>query len=125
MRVDKDGYFWFQGRKKQIIVHDGSNIAPQDIEEAVMTHPAIDLAGVIGVHDVVHGENVWAYVTLKIDVKIPRSIDIIQHAREKVGYKAPEVVIVLDTMPINATGKIDRLALKKIAEEQLSANYVS
>ena len=65
MRVDADGYLWFCGRKKQIIVHDGSNICPQEVEEALQEHPAIEAAGVIGIHDLVHGENVRAYVTLK------------------------------------------------------------
>lgn len=121
MCVDSDGYFWFRGRKKQIIVHDGSNISPQEIEEAVMAHPAIDLAGVVGVHDAVHGENVWAYVTLKDGADTPRSQDIIRCARETVGYKAPEVIIVLDDMPLNATGKVDRMALKRLAAERVSA----
>ena len=123
MRVDADGYFWFRGRKKQIIVHDGSNIAPQDIEEVVMSHPAIDLAGVVGVRDEVHGENVWAYVTLIDGAEAPRSQDIIRFARERVGYKAPEVIHVLDTMPVNPAGKVDRLALKKMAAERLSAEH--
>ena len=121
MRVDADGYFWFVGRTKQIIVHDGSNIAPQEVEEAVMAHPAIELAGVVGVHDTVHGENVWAYASLKDGVAAPRSQDIVDLAPEKIGYKAPEVVIFLDRIPLNATGKVDRLALKKLAAEQLSA----
>lgn len=121
MRVDNDGYFWFRARKKQIIVHDGSNIAPQEIEEAVMAHPAVDLAGVVGVHDEVHGENVWAYVTVKDGVDAPSSRGIIRRARELVGYKAPEVIVVLDKMPINATGKVDRMALKKLAVERVPA----
>ncbi len=125
MRVDKDNNFWFRGRKKQIIVHDGSNIAPQEIEEAVMAHPAVALAGVVGVHDDVHGENVWAYVTLKDDVDKPRVQDIIRSAREKVGYKTPEVVIVLGKMPMNAVGKVDRTTLKKWAAERVLAEHVA
>ncbi len=122
--VDTDGYFWFHGRKKQIIVHDGSNIAPQEIEEAVMAHPAVDLAGVVGVHDSVHGENVWAYVTLKDGADVPRTQDIVRCARQTVGYKAPEVVIVLDRMPMNATGKVDRVTLKAWAAARLSAEHI-
>ena len=124
MRVDSDGYFWFRGRKKQIIVHDGSNIAPQEIEDAVMAHPAVANAGVVGVRDEVHGENVWAYVTLKDDVEKPSSQDIIRRAREQVGYKAPEVIIVLDEMPLNATGKVDRKRLKEWAAERVAAGHL-
>ena len=62
-RADEDGYLWFFGRKKQVIVHDGSNISPFEVEGALVEHPAVALAGVVGVHDTVHGENVRAYVT--------------------------------------------------------------
>ena len=122
MRVDEDGYLWFCGRKKQIIIHDGSNICPQEVEEAVAEHPAIAAAGVIGVHDLVHGENVRAYVTLKEGAKRPTSAELIRFARERVGYKAPEEIVILAEMPLNATGKVDRVALKQMAEERLASS---
>ena len=64
MRADEDGYLYFCGRRKQIIVHDGSNITPQVVEGALLEHPSVGSAGVVGIHDLVHGENVRAYVTL-------------------------------------------------------------
>ena len=118
-RSDEDGYLWFFGRKKQVIVHDGSNISPLEVEAALMEHPAVDLAGVIGIHDAVHGENVRAYVTLREDAEAPASADLIVHCRERIGYKAPEEVVVLDEMPLNPTGKIDRPGLKRMAEDHL------
>lgn len=118
-RADDDGYLWFFGRKKQVIVHDGSNISPLEVEGALLDHPAIALAGVVGVHDAVHGENVRAYVTLRPGAERPSSADLIVHCRERVGYKAPEEVVVLDEMPLNPTGKIDRVGLKRMAEEHL------
>ncbi len=118
MRVDTDGYLWFCGRKKQIIIHDGSNICPQEVEEAVEEHPAIAAAGVIGNHDLVHGENVVAFVTLKAGAERPTSAELIAFARERVGYKAPEEIVILEDMPLNATGKVDRPALKRMAEER-------
>jgi long-chain acyl-CoA synthetase len=117
--ADEDGYLWFFGRKKQVIVHDGSNISPLEVEGALMEHPAVDLAGVVGVHDEVHGENVRAYVTLRADATPPSSADLIVACRERVGYKAPEEVVVLDEMPLNPTGKIDRVGLKRMAEDHL------
>jgi long-chain acyl-CoA synthetase len=116
MRVDEDGYLWFCGRKKQIIVHDGSNICPQEVEEAIAEHPAIAAVGVIGVHDLIHGEIVRAYVTLKEGAARPTNGELIRFARERIGYKAPEEIIVLDQMPLNASGKLDRVALKRMAE---------
>ncbi len=120
MRVDEDGYLWFCGRKKQIIIHDGSNICPQEVEEALAEHPAIAEAGVIGIHDLVHGENVRAYVTLAKDAQRPTAAELIHFARERVGYKAPEEIVLLDEMPLNATGKVDRMALKHMAEAQVA-----
>lgn len=118
-RADEDGYLWFFGRKKQVIVHDGSNISPYEVEGALVEHPAIALAGVVGVHDSVHGENVRAYVTLEAGAEKPTSADLIVHCRERVGYKAPEEIVFLDEMPLNPTGKIDRVGLKKLAEDHL------
>ncbi len=112
MRADADGYLWFAGRQKQIIVHDGSNICPQEVEDALLDHPSVEGAGVVGVDDLLHGENVRAYVELKLGVPAPTAAELIAFARERVGYKAPEEIVVLDKMPVNATGKVDRAALK-------------
>jgi long-chain acyl-CoA synthetase len=118
-RADDEGYLWFFGRKKQIIVHDGSNISPGEVEEALAEHPAVALVGVVGIHDEVHGENVRAYVTIKADAERPTSHELIEFARERVGYKAPEEVVFLDEMPVNPTGKLDRVLLKAMAEDHL------
>lgn len=114
--VDEDGYVWFRGRKKQIIVHDGSNICPQEVEEVLMEHPAIAEAGVVGVHDLLHGENVRAYLTLRPGASRPTDQELIQFARARVGYKAPAEIVFLDQMPLNPTGKVDRTALKARSE---------
>jgi long-chain acyl-CoA synthetase len=125
MSIDADGYLWFRGRKKQIIVHDGSNICPQEVEGALVEHPAVASAGVIGVHALVHGENVRAYVTLMQGASRPTSQELIRFARARVGYKAPEEIVVLDEMPLNATGKMDRVALKRMAEARLGGEAPS
>jgi acyl-coenzyme A synthetase/AMP-(fatty) acid ligase len=114
--IDADGYVWFRGRKKQIIIHDGSNICPQEVEESLLEHEAVENAGVIGVHNLVHGENVRAYITWRPSVARPTIAELIQFSRARVGYKAPDEIIVLDQLPINATGKVDRVALKQMAE---------
>jgi len=115
MRADEQDYLWFCGRKKQIIVHDGSNIFPQEVEDALMAHEAVSAAGVIGLHDLVHGENVRAYVVLRPDHAFPSALELIEFARARIGYKAPEEIIFLPEMPVNPTGKIDRVRLKAIA----------
>ena len=65
-------------------------------------------------HDPLHGENVRAYVTLKPDAARPMAQELIDFARARVGYKAPEEVEFLAEMPLNA-GKVDRVALKRLA----------
>jgi acyl-CoA synthetase (AMP-forming)/AMP-acid ligase II len=123
--ADEDGYLWFFGRKKQIIVHDGSNISPFEVEDALLEHPDVGLAGVVGIHDAVHGENVRAYVTLREDGERLSSADLILFCRDRVGYKAPEEIVFLDSMPLNATGKVDRVALKRLAEDHLHPHGLS
>ncbi|MCO1336557.1 acyl--CoA ligase [Microbulbifer sp. OS29] len=119
MRVDSEGYFWFCGRKKQIIVHDGSNLSPQEIECAIMAHPFVDLAGVVGVPDDIHGENVWAYIKLKKGVSVTSVRDVADFAIARIGYKAPIVIKILDDLPMSPIGKVDRIALRQIAEEHV------
>ncbi len=114
--ADDDHYLWFCGRKKQIIIHDGSNICPQEVEDSLLEHPAVAAVGVIGVHDLVHGENVRAYVTLRPDAPRPTMAELIQFSRSRVGYKAPDEVIVLREIPTTAVGKVDRVALKQLAD---------
>ena len=65
VRRDVDGFYWFEGRVKQIIVRGGSNISPQEVEEALYHHPAVLEAGVIGMPDPVLGEKVIAFVALR------------------------------------------------------------
>jgi acyl-coenzyme A synthetase/AMP-(fatty) acid ligase len=62
-----------------------------------------------------HGENVRAYVELKRDAPRPTAAELIAFARASVGYKAPEEIVFIESMPKNATGKVDRSALKKLA----------
>ena len=111
MKAGADGYLWFCGRKKQIIVHDGSNIYPQEVEDALLEHPAVSEAGVVGVHNLLHGENVRAYITLKPGIRRPPAHDLIHYVRQRIGYRAPEEIVVLGMMPLNPTGKVNRAAL--------------
>jgi acyl-coenzyme A synthetase/AMP-(fatty) acid ligase len=114
--ADEQGYLWFCGRKKQIIVHDGSNICPQEVEASLLEHPAVESAGVVGVHNLIHGENVRAYITLRRGAPRPTMAELVQFSRARVGYKAPDEIVVLDEMPCSPGGKVDRTALKQLAE---------
>ena len=65
--------------------------------------------------DEAHGESVRAYVEIKTDVAPPKAGELIQFAKARIGYKAPEEIVIIDKMPLNPTGKVDRVALKKFA----------
>lgn len=73
----------------------------------------------VGIHDLVHGENVRAYVTLRPEHARPKIDELIAFCRQRVGYKAPEEIVFLDEIPLNPTGKVDRTGLKRLAEDHL------
>lgn len=109
---DGDGFYWFKGRKKEIIVHGGSNIAPQEVEEALYRHPAVREAGVIGMPHHIYGEEVVACVALR-DGQTVSANDLCAFARKHLAdYKAPTQIVFLDLLPKGMTGKIQRRALK-------------
>ncbi|MEM8952677.1 MAG: class I adenylate-forming enzyme family protein [Verrucomicrobiota bacterium] len=117
---DEDGYYWFEGRKKLIIVRGGSNISPQEVEEVMDSHPAVMSCCVVGVPDATYGETVRAYVELHHEdhrtVPAPDEAELMDYARHHIAaYKAPEQIVFLDEMPCNSTGKMDRAAMRKMA----------
>jgi long-chain acyl-CoA synthetase len=114
--ADEQNYLWFRGRKKQIIVHDGSNICPQEVEDSLLENEAVASVGVVGIHDLIHGENVRAYLVYRPGINRPTTAELIEFSRARVGYKAPDEIIVLDEMPTSAVGKVDRVALKHMAD---------
>jgi long-chain acyl-CoA synthetase len=113
---DEDGYLWFRGRRKQLIVHDGSNISPQEVEEVFYHHHVVSEVGVIGVPDVVEGENVQVFVALKPGADGVTEDMLLEFARHHLAdYKLPERILFVDSLPKGATGKIDRRRLKEVA----------
>jgi long-chain acyl-CoA synthetase len=111
-KVDADGYYWFVGRKKEIIVRGGSNISPLEVEEALFQHPAVREAGVIGVPHASLGEQVAAYVALNDGVTASVE-ELQQFLRERLAaYKVPETITFLPELPKGLTGKIHRKTLR-------------
>jgi long-chain acyl-CoA synthetase len=110
---DADGYIWFRGRTKQIIVRAGSNISPQEVEEALYQHPAVLEVGVVGKPDPVYGELVVAFVALRQGASVNED-ELQAFARERLAdYKAPEQIHFLPELPKGLTGKVDRRTLKE------------
>jgi long-chain acyl-CoA synthetase len=118
-RVDEDGYYWFAGRKKEIIVRGGSNVAPQEVEEVLLQHPAVFQAGVVGMPDPELGESVVAFVSLRDDGGGCCESELIDHARRFLSeHKVPGKVHFLADMPLGTTGKVSRKRLRESLQEE-------
>ena len=105
-RVDEDGYTSIVQRKKDMIIVDGYNVYPSDVESVLYAHPAVRLAAVIGIPDAYHGEIVKACIALKPGATAT-SDEIVAYCRGGLTeYKVPRVVEIRDTLPMSAVGKI-------------------
>lgn len=105
-RMDADGYTSIVQRKKDMIIVDGYNVYPSDVESVLYSHPAVRLAAVIGIPDAYHGEAVKACIALKPGTSAS-SAEIIAYCRDGLtDYKVPRVVEIRDTLPMSAVGKI-------------------
>lgn len=113
-RLDGDGYLSIVDRKKDLILRGGFNVYPRDVEEALVEHPAISSACVVGRPDPVHGEEVVAFVTLAPGAT--HSVDdLLSFGKVRLGgYKYPRELTVLPTLPLTTVGKVDRRALREL-----------
>ncbi|OCC13783.1 long-chain fatty acid--CoA ligase [Streptomyces sp. PTY087I2] len=110
-RRDKDGFYYIVDRAKDLIIRGGFNVYPREIEEVLMTHPAVSLAAVIGVPHESHGEEIKAFVILDRGAEA-RPDELIAWGKEQMaGYKYPRIVEIVPTLPMTSTGKILKRAL--------------
>jgi long-chain acyl-CoA synthetase len=116
-RRDSEGYFWFEGRRKELIIRGGSNISPQEVEGALLQHAAVMEAGVVGAPDDVYGECVVAFVALREGCAISES-ELREFTRQRLAdYKVPERISFLPVLPKGPTGKVQRRVLRDLARE--------
>ncbi|MGZ8483356.1 MAG: acetate--CoA ligase [Candidatus Binatia bacterium] len=114
-KQDSDGYFWFIGRADDVIKSAGHLIGPFEVESALMEHPAIAEAGVIGKPDPMIGEVVKAFVALKKGFAPSEALrkELLGHARSRLGPAvAPREIEFSDSVPKTRSGKIMRRLLK-------------
>jgi long-chain acyl-CoA synthetase len=110
--LDEDGYLFIVDRKKDLIIRGGFNVYPRDVEDALVEHPAVRMAAVVGKPDVVRGEEIVAFVALMHGAATTPE-ELIAWAREHIGaYKYPREVHFVDAIPLTTVGKIDRKALR-------------
>jgi long-chain acyl-CoA synthetase len=110
--IDAEGYVTIVDRKKDMIIRGGFNVYPREIEEVMLTHPAISLAAVVGVPDERLGEEVKAFVVRKPGAHLTDA-ELIAWCRDQMAaYKYPRSVEFRDALPISATGKILKRELR-------------
>jgi acetyl-CoA synthetase len=112
---DADGYFWFVGRKDDVIKSAGHLIGPFEVESVLTEHPAVAEAAVIGIPDPTVGEMIKAFVTLKDGVvgNDDLRMELLGHARKRLGAAvAPKEIEIVATLPHTSSGKIMRRLLK-------------
>jgi long-chain acyl-CoA synthetase len=113
VRQSRDGYLWFVGRQKEIIVTGGSNVSPQEVEAVLYQHPQVREAGVIGIADRTRGERVVAFVSCTPGARVKPNQLISFVAHRLAAYKTPEQIVFLDELPKSVAGKVQRRALRE------------
>lgn len=115
--VSEEGILMLKGRCKDLIIHGGENISPKEIEEFLCKHEAIKMAAVVGIPDEEFGENVGAFVQLEEDHTLDEEA-VKAWCRGKIAtMKIPKKILVLDEIPLTATGKVAKGQLRKMAAE--------
>lgn len=105
-RRDEDGFYYIVDRSKDMIIRGGYNVYPREVEEALMSHPEVSLAAVIGVPHESHGEEIKAFVIRQPGATVTED-ELVSWARaEMAAYKYPRIVTFVESLPMTATGKI-------------------
>ncbi len=118
-RRDADGYVYITGRKKDIIIKGGINIASLEITNCLLEHPDVADAATLGVKDGIYGEVPVGFVALRSRRHAPEA-SLLEHCRARlVSFKVPTGVVIVDAIPRNANGKIDRDALAVLWEQRV------
>jgi long-chain acyl-CoA synthetase len=112
-KMDEDGYFYILDRKKDIIISNGYNVYPREVEEILYQHEAVEEAIVIGVPDSYRGEIVKAFIKLKQGAVVS-SEKLIEFSKIYLApYKVPKAIEILDELPKSSVGKLLRRMLRE------------
>ncbi len=118
---EPDGYFTLKGRSKDLIISGGFNIYPPEVELVLADHPAVLASAVIGCPDAEWGERVTAVIVPRPNIPVTAEEITAYCQRHLVGYKVPRRVLLVDSLPRNALGKIQKAQLRR---ELCDVNYV-
>ncbi len=121
-KKDEDGYYWLMGRIDDVINVSGHRIGTAELESALVSHPSVAEAAVIGIPHEVKGQGIYAFVTLKTGIKSSEELrkELLAHVRKAIGPIAtPDKLQFADALPKTRSGKIMRRILRKIAEGRI------
>ena len=108
---DSDGYYFIVGRAKELIIKGGENIAPREIDEAIVRHPSVLDAAAVGVPHEEYGQDIAVYLVLRESQDFDED-DLREHCLNELGrYKSPSRFVVVDDLPRGPSGKVQRLKL--------------
>ena len=113
--MDKDGYFWFVGRADDVIKTQGERVGPFEVESALVSHPAVAEAGVIGKPDALRGQIIKAFIALKPGHTASESLkaEIADFVKKQLaGHAYPREIEFVDSLPKTRSGKIVRRLLR-------------
>ena len=117
--MDEDGYIYLAGRSKDFIKRGGEMISPEEVEQVLHSHQAIEEAAIIGVPDIDWGERVRAVVVLK-DGQTAQDDEIIEYCRQRLAsFKKPESVVFVSELPRNPMGKVLKRLLREEYDEPI------
>jgi long-chain acyl-CoA synthetase len=115
--LDADGYLYVVDRKKDLILRGGFNVFPRDVEDVLVAHPAVAMAGVVGRPDARLGEEVVAFVSLRPGA-VATAEELREHARQHLAAnKYPRQITIVPAIPLTSVGKLDRKTIRKWAAE--------
>ncbi len=123
-RRDKDGYYWITGRVDDVINVSGHRLGTAEVESALVSHPKVSEAAVVGYPHDIKGQGIYCYVTLMAGEKESDDLrkDLINHVRKEIGPLAsPDKIQFSPGLPKTRSGKIMRRILRKIAEDDFGA----
>jgi long-chain acyl-CoA synthetase len=113
--LDEDGFVFVTGRIKELIIKGGENIAPREIDEALLKHPAVLEAAAVGIPDQHYGQEIAAFVVLKEDCEWCTEEELTEFCREHLGrYKTPKLIRFVADLPKGPSGKVQRLKLLEL-----------
>jgi acetyl-CoA synthetase len=122
-RRDEDGYYWITGRVDDVINVSGHRLGTAEVESALVAHPAVAEAAVVGYPHDIKGQGIYAYVTLKADQAPNEALraELVKWVRAEIGpFAAPDVIQWAPSLPKTRSGKIMRRILRKVAEGDVS-----